>query len=290
MKLTTHTIQCSVLLRGGPWQKFRAWDSFRGFYLANLLALVHILLATSGVRNASADSELPPLKPKHCIGYHSEKLAWGFSWLSLSSQHLESGETLDFLCPKHEGIFAVEDPSTSEPDSPFIILANCCPLPSESILLDEHVWEVDTCPENTIVTGFRRNRDNLYKVAALRCTSIDSSKFSLAPARPAAYWGIGRNMNTLLELEKLKRADIPLSIRYSVGRFAPFLWDDDGCVGSPIGSLLSGFQGRRCRDFMFRELLDHKGKPVIMYPDCASITDVFDPQARCIDRAGNELE
>lgn len=211
-----------------------------------------------------------------CNGWNSDAKEMGASWVP---------------CPKGYAIYAVDDPGGGRAGGPpqyVPVKGSCCPLPFEDILTDEHLYNVyDDCPDGYVATGgisyFRRetaadavaNWANCGDKCGMRCTKVNTEKYTLGKPVPAVYWvrewssamaGYGFSARAGLE-------DVPPAIRYSLGREDSYKNDNDGCVGYPYGSLLVSKRKKSCDGFLFRRLLYKDGSPVPMFPKCTDVKD-----------------
>ncbi len=212
-----------------------------------------------------------------CLGYAEDKKSWG---------------NFTGTCPKSYAFLSNQDPAggnKSGPASRVPLHGNCCKLPFDDILTDQHVYNViDKCPDNSVATG--TNVDRLGQCTTncgMRCTFINTEKYRLGDEQPAAYWKDERSGPALYGQGSAELAgfdDIPLALRYGIGREAHGSWDRDGCIGNPIGSLLVHKETKECSGFFYRELLYKDGTPVKMFPHCDAISDKFDPNAKCLVR------
>ena len=214
--------------------------------------------------------------PRICIGYYSYENDNG-SW--------RNSET--YLCPKNFAAFAANlSGSSSLSAAQRIIAVSCCPLPSEDILLDEHV-EVDSeCPENHVVTGAIKHVAGSGLARKMRCTKVNTKRYGFTERQLGIFSGSGTHY--WREKSKVYPGELPASIRYGIGRRGKYNWYGNSCVSDPLGSLLVGKSTKRCSGLTFRGLVFNglpgdppKGAAVKMFPDCTSISSRFDPEARC---------
>lgn len=240
--------------------------------------LVVLVLACHALSSAS----LAEQRAGVCLGYHSEMQVWGEQWIGRNSRKPDKDGRYVRHCPENHVFYAVDDPSVTTTQR--LLIANCCPLPFDDILSTEHTSAPAKCPSDSVITGVEYIDQEGMITLNVRCTKINNQTYQLAAPKSGVYWGVGRNMNTLVETKKIKRGEIPAAIRSSVGRTTRYLWDDDGCIGAPIGSLLVGLGKSTCKQFTFSQLLHKDERPVQLFEDCVGISDVFDPNARCIQR------
>ena len=164
----------------------------------------------------------------------------------------------------------------------------CCPLPGTDILLSDEpaVIAKERCPENYIVTG-GRSPECLDCGHTLICSKINTERYQLAEARAGIAWGTNSSHWKIPTL--ITRAEIPLAIRYGVGREGRYQFAIYGCISRKPGSLFVGKHSKHCRDYFFRELqfAGSKGDPprgtsVPMYPECQMLSDPFEKDVRCV--------
>ena len=172
-----------------------------------------------------------------------------------------------FECPRGYGVLAVDDSSSESPPSFFGV--DCCPLPRADVLQEDLAGSYSSCPEGSIATsGPLANEDHL-----LRCTKV-SPRYLLGEETPGIYWGDGFSLPRTQN--GIERLGIPERWREGIGRESRAVWDVDGCIGSPPGTLLTGFGDGRCGETRFRALLfagaagdPPRGTPVNGYEEAA---------------------
>ena len=214
--------------------------------------------------------------PAVCTGYYPE---------AQFPRFLKWGNQLS-PCPESYAILGAEEGSR-EGRLRYAVDANCCPLPATDILGNEHVAVEESCPENFVMTGTLRQDESCADCPLKnRCTKINTERYQLSAARPGRYWGNG--FSGRFQKERLQASDIPVGIRYGVTRTNYSDWSTDGCIGSPMGALLTKRVGKKCDDSDYRELLYRgipgdppAGTPVLMFPKCRKIENVFDPRSGC---------
>ena len=210
-------------------------------------------------------------------------------------------------CAPNSAIFAIyidirpyfSDVSRREPSG------SCCPLP-ENALTGEHVFVRNVCPENFIVTGFKSEYDQpddgaLYSTGTsnlqyyLRCTKINLEIYSLGP--PTDGWILGTGRDPLREIfskpwnvpsKWTTRSHLPLALRYGLLRIGPFIWQRDGCIGHPWGSVLSGRKYAHCAGTDFRQLMrrSEDGLPPVPAPvfqPCREFDNPYGLSPKCIE-------
>lgn len=190
-------------------------------------------------------------------------------------------------CPKGYAFYNITNGSpAAEERLRHDYTGSCCRLPFADMLTSEHV-DVDTrCPDGSVVTGATPSQPLSGTPSKLRCTKVNSERYTLSAARPGRYWGFGLGMRS--ERDEISKAEIPLAIRYGIGRENYTQWDSHGCIGDPAGALLSEANGKRCVDHQFREVLYRgiggdpvAGTPVEMFPHCASLGNQFRATSGC---------
>lgn len=174
--------------------------------------------------------------------------------------------------------------------------STCCALPAVDILTDEHVQVTSQCPPDYVATGEKvfLGQEQIYDrectscTRKYRCTRINTERYQLGEPTPGAYWGAGSK--SWANSTRFMKREIPVAIRYGIGRKGRYSWDFQGCVGLPWGSLLAGNHGwKECQNMLFRQLQFRgrqgdppQGIPVQMFPRCRAISDYLSPDARCI--------
>lgn len=221
--------------------------------------------------------------PKICIGWNPDTGGFGRDNWEERTAH---------LCPINYAIVGLDDQiSVSGPIQNSFFSGECCPLPAGDILTSESTLEFARCPDDTVITGSidEGPKDN-KPFTKIRCTRINTNRYKLAAPVPGSYWGIGSGIHSYAEKHAIKISDVPAAIRSSIGRRGFSGWDTDGCIGYPPGSLVSSRSKGPCSDVEFRELQFRgigddppEGTPVKMFPECTRISDIFDPNASCIN-------
>lgn len=192
-------------------------------------------------------------------------------------------------CPVNHAMYWVGGDAGKHKDGTTVnVTATCCPLPSNDILQEVHVFEPEQCPAETVATGAARQACGAASCPVmLRCTKINTARYQLGPELPAVYWGNGyagwRNS------ERIDWEEIPAALRFAVGREKHAAHGVDGCVGYPWGSLFTKKTSKHCGGNYFKQLQftgapgdPARGIPVKMLADCDSIENADDPaQARC---------
>ncbi len=222
--------------------------------------------------------------PKVCIGYNP--LHRG------SGSNLGKWNASGINCPRGFAFYASSEGDRRGPAcSP--LFAQCCPLPDEDILLDEHEWTDAACKDGWVITG-ADNNGSFECRSHIRCTKIDSRRYTLGPSRDGVYWGAG--LSSRNQGETVAVSEIPEAIRYGIIRSGrSHVWVD-GCLGKPFGSLLTTRGSNKCYEAKFRQLRytgapgdPPPGTPVTMYPSCRLLEDIFDGNTGCFLEESPEL-
>ena len=188
-------------------------------------------------------------------------------------------------CPKDHAVFATGLPQRI--DSGVAIRSwQCCPLPSEGILTENKSVVEKRCPLNSIVTGFSPGGSCPGCAQRLICAEL-AQGYALSPGNSGAYWGNGRAAR--YSEKQLLWSDVPVAIRYALGRRSIDAWHGDGCIGYPWGALITAVDSQNsCDGVEFRQLLkanagDGGGGevPVPMIPQCSELRDPFSPLSGC---------
>ena len=223
--------------------------------------------------------ESPPAKKRS-----AENANQGHLCLGIDHQGNLSQKTL--FCGDNEALYGSDDPAGDKGGEPngskVAVFGICCPLPFGDVLTDQQFYGVtENCPENAVVTSL--SEGSCGNFCTVRCTAINTAKYKLGPERHGALWGGGGQFyGGVFRGADIGFDEIPAAIRYSFGRSNQFGWDEDGCIGLPPGSLLTGKQTRRCSGYRYRELLYLDGTPVVMFPKCSKLSNPEDPNATCI--------
>ena len=241
--------------------------------------------------------------PHLCTGFNVESKDWELVGPI-------AARTQEQTCPRGYGYMRVGFPTGSlRPGERIPIRGTCCPLP-DGVLTDEHVWESLRCPENFVATGARAERHVTYEgdnwrpailaweqmTHYIRCTKIDTTRFSLSPPVETLTLGFHRDFNrNIFEHTFTTEGRVPLALRFGFRRNGRLALDGGGCIGFPWGSLLTAKMHKFC-GFEFRTLQylgvgndPPAGTPVKMYPDCISIDDPLSPDATCMTEESTEV-
>ena len=282
----------SIIIKGHP-QKH---STFCSRLWSKLLIVCFLLYAErSNAEPIASDTEDAGLAV--CTGYDPVRNRWG-PW---GEQLNDKGED---NCPAGQAFMAHTFVAGNRwnPISTFSISGYCCKVPN-GVLLDEHIFAPEQCPDDFVVTGSRVEKlpkelgDGTHQSEKhlFRCTRIDRTKFTLGPPTPG--WEVGLPRDSFDQLPKrliygvrerlTTRSRIPVALRYGLFRIGPSTWDADGCIGHPWGSILTERINKACDGHIFRQILylhaaSRKFAPVKMYPDCIALSSPFDPNAVCI--------
>ncbi len=208
------------------------------------------------------------------------------------------------LCPPGHAYMGVsESPAGPQREGRFVSVdgGDCCPVPA-ALLTDTHSWEYEQCPENSVATGSRLTEtveEINRSVSQMRCTKINTDRFVLAASEPGEKYGIFESQvwATVFGIPEVKtsRPQLPLALRYGLGRRAPSSWRTSGCVGRPPGSLLVAKRGKYCEDLRYSTVRhrdptkpDGIGSELKLLPDCVSIDDIQSLQPRCLAAPSDE--
>ena len=244
-------------------------------YFRGLLTLGFLLLPIVGLAEE---------RPQICTGFNPETGNWGTKL-----------RPWEHLCPDNYGMLGTNKPRGPGRGVSVSALGICCPLPSKDILTSNHIFVGMRCPENFIATGAKLLQksalDPTERQIHLRCTEINIDKYALTKAEPGAAWGFDSS-SAFFWKERLilKMSDLPPAHRDGLRRRDLNEFHDSGCVSWPYGGLLVGKYNKRCKDIVFSRLLRKEirnglatTKPVIMYPQCRYVSDLFSEKAFCVE-------
>lgn len=251
-------------------------------------------IAASG-RAAPAVAENLPYTPSVCVGYDSETNSWGGKKIDNSVPENN--------CPKDHAFVGAIKPTGPNREGKYIaILGFCCALPLGA-LSEEHTFAESVCPDGFVATGLKLEVRTTAgqtpdRVDLLRCTKVDSLHYSLGEVEKGQQLDLVDDYLAIQRSYFLSRffpeytarinwSNLPAGIRYAIGRVSLTSWDWGACIGNPVGSLLTGKEGKYCNDLQFRVLrqrfsqMEHD-TPVVLFPACSAIDDIFSPQAACV--------
>lgn len=184
-------------------------------------------------------------------------------------------------CPRGYAFYGLDDSSDarSGPAS-----GPCCPLPMKDIQIGEPFSADLVCPELSMLIGWERRCESCgYSVL---CVRVNPARYQLGPETAGVYWGFG--FSRWDESQFIPKMNLPPNLRHAVGRMGFAEWDIDGCVGVPLGSVLTGrpegfCSGTRFRQLQYRGLAGDppQGTPVKMLQECREVVDLFSAGGRC---------
>ena len=243
--------------------------------------MLSIFLVFSTAEESLAD-------PKVCTGFQrSEKKGeydWGKKW--------RVKQTLGVDCPRSYAVYEVQTFEfrydfagvTSDKTSTSVSF-NCCPLPSGDILSEKHEYVDNICPDESVVTGAKFSFED--KKQMLRCTFIDSSKYTLRKPTSAQTWGLSTREALPWRYDNaLKFIELPSAIRYGIARNGRRTFEVSGCIGKPIGALFVGKTQKLCKNTFFsvleRKNVGEGDKVISMYPECIDVSSPYETNPVCI--------
>lgn len=257
-----------------------AFDCHRWFFLFFHTLTFVTLSATTVLAEASGEQGESIIAQKNgfvCVGFNKTSQKWGWkhyreSWIK---------------CPPHHAFFGVNKSHSRREMEHVSLHGNCCRLPADDILTEKHIESTTYCPDQFVATGLQGRAGNPKSVSHLRCTKINTDKYSLGKPHRGVRWGVESSAAfPWHERKSIRRNQIPMAIRYGIGRYLKSVFTVSGCVGEPIGSLLVGKEFSNCKGLFWKQLLrktEDKGlRPVTMFPKCRDIDDVFSPDAKCL--------
>lgn len=154
---------------------------------------------------------------------------------------------------------------------------------------------VARCLDGFVVTGIRQTRASCDPTntglkgcdQVFRCTKINSDRYVLGPVTKGSLWGIDSSSAYPWKKRKhIRQNEIPPAIRYGIARGSLHHISHSGCIGDPIGSLLVGRKGRRCKDTLWREVLERSGDKVVkikLYPECRALDNIYSNEPICVN-------
>ena len=159
----------------------------------------------------------------------------------------------------------------------------CCRLPAADILTGELAESIEACPEGYVGVGGRNAAsDEFYLV----CEKVNLKRYRLGPSTRGRYFGVGYSM--WKERARIEGSQVPVALRYALGRSNFIIWTGEQCVGEVPGMLVVAKRPRSCASIEFRELQyaglpgdPPAGTPVPMLPNCTKIENEFDPTSGC---------
>lgn len=253
----------------------RQWHAHVSAVSRTLIASLYLALPSSSFAEPNI-LKLPNHQPLPCVAFNG------------TDHNQPWGELKIGVCPDHYAVYSALRVGRSD-SGKRQKRVTCCPLPSDDILTDEHLMTSSECPEDYVVTGPTISPPKHCPECDLvtRCTKINTKRYMLGTKTRAAAWGIGAS--SWKEERILQKRDIPVAIRFAIGRNSEFSWQALSCIGLPFGALLVSSTAIQCHDFVFRQLQYRglpgdppKGSPVVMFPDCTRLSSKFEPNPECI--------
>ena len=246
--------------------------------------LVPLALIVAGCSSGAQDGEPrdapkvvrgPDHNPQVCLGYDPETRNWG-------PAHRPGME----LCPIGFAYLSTKRPAQGLFDPFELVGDSCCPLPASDIVLDVQVTATRHCPANAVAVGSVTATSRApWNGPVLICRFINTARYKFGPDEPGVYWGVGGQVlvRILSMPDPLIWRELPLGVRYAVGRRGLTEWEHQGCLSARVGALLVGVGVSRCENFSFRRLL-FRGIPgdppenteVEIFRSPATVTDIFD--------------
>lgn len=220
--------------------------------------------------------------PQLCLGYNPELKLW--AWESKRTIYLR-------YCPNNYAYFGLARASGEQRSGERVSAAgDCCKLPAEDILTDDHVFAATSCPPDYVATGGTFAQWYITgSASSFWCTKINLKRYQLGAPHQGIMWGTASQASfPFRESKHILKRKIPLGIRYGIGRETRTQWRESGCIGVPSGSLPVAKLGQGCKNTVFRELQYRgegedppQGTAVTMFPDCKEISDIFDSEGTC---------
>ncbi len=246
--------------------------------LASLFLVFAFSVMCLSAAAAQESDAVQALRPQICTGEYNGR--WGL----VSRVAVQGGVA---MCPPHYAIYGTH-PIVGGPKGPSNVQVHavCCPLPAEDILLDEHRIVSDQCPDGFVATGAAETQACDTCVAKLRCTRINSKRYSLGPAVRGSLFSVAPVDYSWKEDRVLRFDEVSPAIRYGITRITQYSWDHGGCIGEPQGSLLVGKENKRCKGIFFRRLMfagSEKSAPVPMFPLCNKLSDRYSSNPECLN-------
>lgn len=195
----------------------------------------------------------------------------------------------EFWCgPESAYLFLRNPPGSQRVPNEVTPSGTCCPLP-KGALTDEFLYADGACPDGFVVTGGKilplspaEQGDPMTRPRyLLRCTRIAEELYSLQPPRPGQLLEAIRPLADSLGLfrgPKLSRSDLPVELRFGLGRQRLGSWEE-GCVGAPWGAILTAV-GPACGSMQFRELRSAGGEPLRFR--CSGVSDMYAEIPDCV--------
>ncbi len=244
-----------------------------------ILLMIVAVVVQPGLAGAEHSKVTAPRghQPQICSGHlvYAQRKIWG--------------RVLGEDCPKNHAIYGNLPPMVSRYTAAerIPLHAFCCPLPAEDILLEERIAVTTECPDGFVGTGVRSDAcENCYD--QIICTRINSARYRLGPVSEGVHWG--SSSHVWKNSRHLERAEVPAALRLGVSRVSRFAWEEAGCIGFPLGSLLVAKSSKRCKGFRYRSLVyagapgdPTSGTAVQMFAECTTVTDLYSEVPNCVE-------
>lgn len=206
-----------------------------------------------------------------CTGYHPTEKNWGTLYSSVKRW---------VHCPPQWGIMGTTNPRGNYEKGQVLLIANCCPLPFSDILSSEHILADWQCPKGFVITGMELHGKCNTCTKQIRCTKLNTKKYDLGQPKQGIHWGLDTSSAfPWKENKMIRRDEIPLAIRLGIARGKRGFLFESGCVGDPIGSLLTAKKKADCKGLLWQRLFhkhsNGKRTPVTMFPNCKQPPKIF---------------
>ena len=271
-------------------------------------AAIWAVFATFVPNSAQGQGQsLPPDLLPVCTGWVPSKQAFALVGIN-------AADTAEDFCPAGSAYFSVVYPGNQRrPGAKVNVVGTCCPLPAHA-LLDDTVFVPEECPDGFVATGTRQNIGRANPGAAasaefswadervqeLRCTKLDTERFVLTEPTGGRNIGWRRSFRTYFDSYVL-RTSIPVSLRFGLGRFSQYSWNEDSCIGLPWGAVLVAKKSKYCDGMMFRSIKPREHSAAwtsteelqtaarqLDYQSCLRIEPMYGAQARCVQAKSAE--
>ena len=168
----------------------------------------------------------------------------------------------------------------------------CCPLPVEA-LGETETTVAGSCPANAVVTGVLHSEDSPPRFL-LKCTNLNPP-FALGDATRGARLETAADPIAAFrreavsqvaessELPRISWGELPVAMRYAIGRNGLTSWINKAIVGRPHGALLTAVRGNWETLVEFRLLRrTTDNNPVRLFRKCQALSNKFDPNPECL--------
>lgn len=124
----------------------------------------------------------------------------------------------DGHCPANFAVFSILDmagPARAPQEYEFI--AQCCPVPAD-MLLNDHLETTDYCPAGRVSTGARLLSSAGSGDRRIRCTLVDSTKYSVQSSRTTSFYEVPPNSSGSRGsiLRNITTSPFPLPLRFNL--------------------------------------------------------------------------